>query len=329
MANKNRVNKAAQKAAEQAASKAIEGGYAPQTGTIRDRAILANLWIQGWEATATDEKITDEVSRTHNIASDMGHYQKALLSPKALAKLRAIKGQMRAYHLKATLPWDNWGSRLLKHTSIFDYSRTMRGLESEYKKTFYDELEAPGPDGRPLYEHKKDEARALLNGGWREADYPTLAQLRAKYKVHLTFLPIPAGEDVRIELGTAAANAEMQKELDELKRSVDDKSQDRVSFAMRSLWDRMREPLAKLVEALKSAKEEDIRQSLLTSITKLIDLLPTLNVMGDPALDAFAAEVRETLAGYKAKDLRENEEARKTVLAKADEILARVNEFMA
>ncbi|WP_180542179.1 hypothetical protein [Nevskia soli] len=288
---------------------------------VRQRAMLVILNVHEWGAQANDATITDEVAQRHGIASDMGRYQKTLLSKGALERLRSAASKLRSTHIRYTLPWDSWGTRIMSATAYMEYSSKMRTLIDEYEQVFRDELEAIDPaTGVSKYEAAKAEARRLLNGAFREQDYPTMSQLRRKFGATFTLLPIPAAQDFRIDLG-AQATEQVQQEIEQ-------RANDRVNEAMKGVFARLQGVVAKLVTALKAEKTDAIRKTLFTSAQSVLDLLPMLNFTGDAALDAFSAEIRSLIEGLDAKELRESEPMRASVLVKADAILAKMNDFL-
>jgi hypothetical protein len=144
--------------------------------------------------------------------------------------------------------------------------------------------------------------------------------LKQKFTASITVMPIPAGEDFRIDLG-ADATAQIRRELEE-------KASSRVTDAMTGLFERIKGLIGRMVEAPKAEKTDAIRKSLFTSINTLVDSLPILNVTGDTALDAFASDIRGVIDGLDAKNLRDVPAARAEVLLKADAILSKMNDFL-
>jgi hypothetical protein len=287
---------------------------------VRERAMLVNLTIHQWEGKATDLAITDEVAKLHGIADDMGKYQKQLLSKTSLARLRTAGNQLRSVHNRFTLPWDEWGTRILSSKAFLAYRSEVRAGIDNFDQVFKDELEAIGETGVSKYEEAKAEARRLLNGAFREADYPSIDKLRAKFRAHISILPIPSGEDFRLDLGAEAT--------DQVRQEIEARSSGKLAEAMKGLFERLHVLVAKLVDALKAENPEAIRKTLFTSIETLLEALPGLNVAADPALDLFASDIQALVSGLNAKDLRECEPMRATVLLKADAILAKMNDFL-
>jgi hypothetical protein len=60
-------------------------------------------------------------------------------------------------------------------------------------------------------------------------------------------------------------------------------------------------------------------------VIELVDLLPRLNVEGDPQLQIFAAEVRNRLCTYSTQDLKKNPDLRIETAQQAATIVERIS----
>ena len=287
---------------------------------IRQRAMLVKLEIHRWPASATDDQISDEVALAHGIAHDMGKYQKQLLPKSALEKLRSAGSRLKGRHNRLTLPWDEWSTRILSAQAFVEYNSAVRAGIDEFDQIFYDELEAIGATGVTKYEEAKAEAKRLLSGAFRESDYPSLSQLKRKFRAKVTVMPIPDAADFRIDLGAA--------ETAQVRGEIEARVNDQIAEAIKGLYARVESTIAKLAEALKSEKTEEIRHTLFMAIHNVLDVLPLLNVTGDRALDAIGAEIRDMVAGCDVKSLKASEPMRQAVLEQAEAILSKMTDFL-
>jgi hypothetical protein len=71
------------------------------------------------------------------------------------------------------------------------------------------------------------------------------------------------------------------------------------------------------------------RDSLVGNVRELVDLLPALNITGDPVLTDITKRMRESLTVYDGDTLRASAAARIETAKAADDILATVSAFMA
>jgi hypothetical protein len=227
---------------------------------------------------------------------------------------------MRAEHYKRTLPWRDGGDRVLSTVGYFDYSQTMRQKTSD--------IERAQEEFFANYQMFVDDARVRLNGLFNAADYPSVAKIREKFSVTITTFPMPTANDFRVNLGdveTAKIRAEIEAQADSM-----------LARAMSDVWARLRKVVGKMAESLKaygmttSGKVENaFRDTLVTNITDLLTILPSLNITNDADITAFASEIEASLTKYSPDQLRESEIVRADVATRADEIFSKMAAFVA
>jgi hypothetical protein len=91
------------------------------------------------------------------------------------------------------------------------------------------------------------------------------------------------------------------------------------------LWSRLRDVVSHMVDRL-NEPESRFHATLVTNIFDLVELLPKLNVTGDPELNRFAEEARQKLCTYTAHDLKKHELLRVATAADAAGIVSRMDE---
>ena len=74
--------------------------------------------------------------------------------------------------------------------------------------------------------------------------------------------------------------------------------------------------------------EHPFRDSVVTNLVKLVDVLPKLNVTGDPELERLAAQVRASLL-VDPQELRKSESVRSETAKAATAICDRMAAYMA
>ena len=74
---------------------------------------------------------------------------------------------------------------------------------------------------------------------------------------------------------------------------------------MRDPWERLKTVVEAMAKAL-SIPDKIFRDSLIGNVENLLDLMPDLNVTGDPTLEAMCSKIRKALTqGFDAKDGRD------------------------
>jgi hypothetical protein len=287
---------------------------------LTDRAMLVNLSISQWNAVKNDKRVNREVAQKHGSDESMGRYNKSLVAKHALDKVKKLANQARVSHYFRTLPWRDGGDRILSSAGYFAYAKEMRTLMSEFDSAVSEFC--------ANYSQYVDDARKSLNGLFDADDYPKVAEIRSKFGMNFDVFPMPTSDDFRVNLGDS--------ETARIKAEIESQSQAQLSRAMSDVWERMRDVVSKMSERLKAYTQTNdgktsspFRDSLVSNIAELLDILPTLNLTNDSRIDEFAREMRSSLTAFTPDQLRESETARKDTAMRADEILSKMAAFVA
>ena len=93
------------------------------------------------------------------------------------------------------------------------------------------------------YPDIKYEARRRLGDAYAEGDFPPASRLKQRFDVKLTYLPVPSTEDFRVNLSS--------DEIAAVRRNADEALRGTVNDAVRSLLDRLQEPVARMATRLR------------------------------------------------------------------------------
>ena len=281
------------------------------------RAMLCSLSISMWSARKHDPDASQEIAQRHGAQADAGRYHKVLLPKEALAEVQKIVSDARQEHYFMTLPWDDNGYRVLPSAAYMDHTEKMR----ELSKRFTPAVEALAKEFGNLVE----QARVRLGGLFRSEDYPAPDELRSKFSFATKVMPLPDAGDFRVTLG--------DEEKERIKRQITATVEASLQVASRELWQRLYEAVNHLAERLSAYKvtgvgvEHPFRDSVVTNLVKLVDVLPKLNVTGDPELDRLASEVRASLL-VDPQELRKSESIRSETAKNATAIATRMAAYM-
>jgi hypothetical protein len=279
---------------------------------ITERAMLAAVHISIWTAVKHDRKISRDVADQHGAHQGAGRYNKQLLrGADKLDELRTLAGQVRQYFYKITLPWSDEGFRLLPSNLYFDLTTRMREFEASFEQGVESFLQ--------VYPQYIEQVRPELNGLFREEDYPAADKLRKKFGVKLEILPIPSGNDFRVQM-SAEEQARVAREIDaNVRQSLTRGTED--------LWKRLREVVSHMVDRL-NEPESRFHATMVTNVFDLVELLPRLNVNGDAELNRFAEQIRQRLCGFTAQDLKKHDLLRVAAATDAAEIVAEIDSVL-
>lgn len=283
---------------------------------LSERAMLAQLNISKWSATKHDRKTSLEVAENHQASARAGRYNKLLVSRDALSKIKTLESQMRDYHYKHTLPWSDSGQRVLPVTMYFYYTAETNRLIQEFCGAADDFCDNQ-------YSGVVVKAQQDLGTLFDPDDYPTAAKVRSKFSAKVKVLNMPDAEDFRVQLG--------QGEVARIKAQIKQDELVNLAGAMQEPWQRMFAAVSHMVERLQAydnRKPDDkgagsFRDSLVTNIEELVAILPKLNLISDPALDAMAKTIKDSLV-VAPQTLRDSANIRKHTMDQAEAIMSQM-----
>lgn len=291
------------------------------TGTLAARAMILNLHISQWSGRRLDKRVTDEVNTRHGATATASRVNKLLVPAGALDPIAKIANEARAEFVKRTLPWMDGGGRIMSAETYFDMAAMISDKRAAFE-TAIDGFIASFPSYQ---------AQAMRDLGtmYNPADYPSADTLRDRYEMKLTVMPVPAGEDFRVQMndGTVARiRGEIEREVrDATNRAVSDVFT-RVAEVTGRMAIKLRE--YKPAQGKGSRAEGVFRDSLVNNVADLIDLMPALNITGDPEIDRLASAMRK-LTDISPERLRTSEQAREEQADAAQEIYDSVAGYLA
>ncbi len=277
---------------------------------INDNAVLANLSISVWTARKYDEQVSKSIEDAYK-ASGSGRYNKILIGREFLAGIRRTVNAARGFHHANTLPWMDNGSRLLPTRNYFDYLKEMDRHRDEFNRQAKEFLR--------LYPSLQDEARQRLGLMFLASDYPPASELESRYSFNLQILPVPHEGDFRVGLDPG--------ELSAIREGLRQDLEQATRKAMGDLSRRLYGTVGHLVERL-SQTDAVFRDSLIGNVAEICELIPRLNVTGDPALEEINSEVKAKLAGLSPEELRQDAGKRGEAARDARQILDKMKGYL-
>lgn len=274
------------------------------TSTLQDRAMLATLNISQWTNRKHDKSVSAEVERNHQ-AKDAGRYNKQLVDKASLEMISKVASAARAYHYKVTLPWGDNGDRLLPGALFLNYRQEI----VKYKSSFDDEVLS----FIRRYPMLVNDARQRLGSLYVATDFPPASEMHERFSINTSFSPVASGNDFRVELN--------EEYVDQIKREINDRNAELQKQSVADCWTRVRTVVTNIHERLSKA-DSTFRDSLIDNARDLLNVLPALNIMGDPELTQIEQDVRNLLVAPQA--LRTDLTLRQETAKKAEELLARM-----
>lgn len=284
---------------------------------ISKRAMLVNLSFGSWRATKLDKKETAAVqSKTR---SDAFRTYKTLIDKSALDAITKNQNAARAWHNSHTVPFDDKGRRVLSAKIFLDYVQELNAFKATHDKLVSDFIKA--------YPEIVKNAKAMLNGGFNADDYPEADVVESKFRFETEVEPIPAAGHFLVTL--------QEGEVDKVASQIESTVQAKLNAGMQSVWKRlydcvqaMAEKLPKFDPDAKEAKDRGtFRNSLVTNLKELCDILPALNLNDDDKLNQMCNDAVKQLTRYTADGLRHSEAARTETAKAAQELIERMSNY--
>lgn len=286
--------------------------------TLSSRAMLCSLSISQWSASKYDRQASEEIAAQHGAQPDVGRYNKLLIPKETLAEVRRLAGEARREHYFMTLPWDDNGYRVLPAAVYIEHTEKLH----EYSRQFLAAVDLFAAQ----FDQLVLESRARLGGLFRAEDYPSSKEIRDKFSFETNVMPLPDANDFRVSLG--------DEEKDRIKRQITASAEASLTIASRELWQRMYEAVSHMAERLSLYKtggegvEHPFRDSIVTNLVKLVDVMPRLNITGDPELDRLTDQVKASLLVDPA-ELRKSDNVRAQTAKAAAKIAEQMAGYMA
>lgn len=274
---------------------------------IHNKGILVNITIGQWSTLKRDSDVAMKIISDAKAASDSGKFFKVLMRNHNLNKYNSIATSLRRYHYDKTLPWLDGGMRLLPRQMISDYITVFNDHKSRamhHVQEFIDE-----------YDDIVVQSKDRLGDLYKPTDYPPKEVVRAKFKMDVSFLPIPDIGDWRLKV--------TEEEEEYIRESIKNDYERVLADATKEAWARLYKSISHAADKL-SDMEGRLFRSVIDHLNELADILPKMNIAGDPVLNKMADDVRLYLGSADIDALRTDVEFRKQIAEKAQEILEEV-----
>lgn len=277
--------------------------------TLSDRAMLVSLNISQWTAMKHDRNETSAVTARHSLTTDAARVNKRLLpNATSLQALHEQTNLIRRDFAARTLPWLMDGVQILKADAYMDFTTAMRHHQDRWQ-SYVDQFVAD-------YPAHVENAKHMLGTLFNANDYPTEREVRAKFCMGLRFQPVPSIDDWRVDVGDV--------ERERLRRELTEQIVEAEAGAMAAAWKRVHDVVAKAHERL-SQPDAIFRDTLVSNAVELCALLPSLNVLDDPALERTRQELERGLCKYNVGTLRSDPAVRSEVADKMADIMKKMS----
>ena len=276
------------------------------TPSISSSAMLVELNISVWTGRKYDKGVSAEIDVQKHATTRAGNYHKKLFADEPLFDaIGKYAGNARTYHYFGTMPWSDSGLRLLTTAMYFDYHKKITGMAQEFDMLVDNFLVE--------YDNMVARAQGKLGSLFNQEDYPSKDEVQAKFKFAVKYCPVPDVGDWRVDVGNEAQQQLKESYAEYYKQNLED--------AMREPWQRTHDALKSMSDKLAGDKKQIFRDTLVTNVKDMCDLLEKFNITGDAKMRQARMKIEDALLGVTPDALREDDYLRLDTKSKVDALL--------
>jgi hypothetical protein len=274
--------------------------------SISSSAMLVELNISTWTGRKLDKIVSAEIDARKQTTTRAGNYNKKLFADEpTFDAISKFAGNARTFHYHATMPWSDSGLRLLTTAMYFEYHKMISQMEMDFSGLI-DEFINDYQNMVLRAEHKLGDMFDVL-------DYPDPDSLRDKFRFSVKFSPVPDVGDWRVDIGNDARET--------LQMSYQQAYTANLEQAYKDVWDRTHDALTNMSAKLAGNNKQIFRDTLVTNVKEMIDLLDKFNITGDAKMRQAKVKIQSALSGVTPDALREDDEFRLDTKQKVDDLL--------
>jgi hypothetical protein len=275
---------------------------------MQERVLVVRLHISRWCPWGYDQKKAAEVATQEGSKKEDTHVTKRKISKDALKDINDLLNQAYTYHISVTMPSGADGDRLITTDLYTEYCTKMNEFETKI----------PAALDKFLSEYPtwKEEARTRLQGLFKETDYPSVEEVKKKFSIRYSFLPLPSVNNIVVKL--------VNGDLANVRKNVEEEMSKMSEIAMKSLWDKTYDAVAHMAEILGS--DARLHKSMLDNMNGLCNVLKSLNFTNNPELEEMRLKISVRLVGLDPNDLRKSRSVREEVAREAKSIALEISQ---
>ena len=284
----------------------VIGSNLTSVPSISSSAMLVELNISTWTGRKLDKIVSAEIDARKQTTTRAGNYNKKLFADEpTFDAISKFAGNARTFHYHATMPWSDSGLRLLTTAMYFEYHKMISQMEMDFSGLVEDFIKD--------YQNMVLRAEHKLGDMFDVLDYPDPDSLRDKFRFSVKFSPVPDVGDWRVDIGNDAQQV--------LKESYASAYTANLESAYQDVWTRTHEALVNMSNKLSGNQKQIFRDTLVTNVKEMIDLLDKFNITGDTNMKQAKVKIENALLGVTPDALREDDEFRLDTKSKVDELL--------
>ena len=280
-----------------------------KTNLLSEKAMLVHLSISRWTARSKDRTAGEDISQQKKAEADVANVWVQLVPKDEMKEVYRSSGAIRKIWIKYTLPWMDEGIRILPSDLYVKFSGEVKKAITEDQKAIekfakrFPDLVATAPD--------------RLGDFINDNPLPHVNEIKDKFGVKLNYMPMPTSGDFRCQI--------LETEADMIRKDIEKNVQSATQDAMKSIWAKLDEMVTRIATTLKDSKAI-FRDSLINNLREYVDLIPNLNLTGDPELEKIRLEAKSKLSKLMPENLRKHKRDRKQAALTAEEIMKKIQD---
>ena len=279
--------------------------------TLHSSAVLVSLKIGVWNTKKKDKRASEKVEVDAGAMGKVGAYNKNIVPGfTALEDLGKFAADCRNWMARDTVPWTFDGVNVVSTAKLWN------GFDQELKdreKRFWDQVEVVLDD----YANARQVAQFKLGSLFDANEYPTVDEVRTKFRFDYAYYPVPEAGDFRVDVH--------REGLEFLEQQFERERQKALNEAMSALWDRVRKVVETLSNQLRVSKDEKgkLYQSTVDTALALCDMMRDMNLTGDTKMEQIRRELYVLVNGMDLQDLKKDDGQRITLKQEIDSLLSK------
>lgn len=278
--------------------------------TLREKAITVRVRRSMYTPTKYDRAATAAAEAALGTAKTGRYTKKLLRTCKELRDCQHAFQDVYNYAVQNTLPWMDEGVRVLPNGNYIEFAAEIGRL----RNVAMQKVQALAT----VWDTAVMADKGFLGGMWSPSDYPTKAEMVAKWDISIMFAPVPVSDDFRIDMDEA------DKQL--LDNAINDVEAKATDYLLKQIL----EPVVAMADKLSIPIGDEgaiFRDSLVGNLQDVCKRARKLNINNDERVDEIAGEIEKALENITAQTLRESDYVRDTTAKRMDEISKKLNQW--
>lgn len=284
------------------------------TEVLKNKALMVRLSRKKITRNKMDKAMGSEVRDNKKVTDDSAvRVNKSLFTKATCDTYMKVYNEGSKYFYRVSLPWDDNGWRLLSIDLYGDFTKKMKSYTKLYREQVVSFVE-------DLKSHIED-AQAMLGDAFNPADYQDLLlpdgsvdteHLFKQFQFEVEFNTVTNGDDLRASL-TEDDHAVIADQINAQALAKFQRANEHIIKTLHTCIFEIHDRLC--------VETNVFRDTLISNLEDLCDIIPAMNIAGDPAINLMASEAKLKLAKWDPQTLRDDPKVRKEVAKDAAKIL--------